>query len=669
MRLHTLAALVAALLSLWPLASTQAQEGVTVTAAPQFTSVTPGQNLAVAVTFDFAKNLHIWPNVPEVPDGVEGLSPFPTTISLAEGATLPKGVKVLLDRVQWAKPERVEVLAGTTRLTILAYHHRTTIFVPVSVEAGAQAGPFTIPLVASFQACDEKSCLQPEDREIPVDLLIGATVVPGDAALFDAFDAGAFAAAAAPPPSPAAPTPIGEPAKATPDDQWIDIGIASLRIPKGGLLGYTLLFLVAFVGGFILNLTPCVLPVIPLKILGLQAQAGSRSRMLYLGFVMFCGLVFFWLVIGALIAFGVLGAVSQISSYWQFNLAIAAFMAVMGLGMLGLFTVGLPTWVYNIDVKHDSVKGSFGFGIMTAVLATPCVAPLAGGAMAAATKFPAPIALLIFAFIGIGMGVPYVVLAAYPRLVSWIPRAGPGSELLKQVLGILLVAISLFFLGTSLITLSANYPYIAKQLHWWAIAIAILFACTWLVLRSWQISRSAGARAAVTFLAGLFAITGFWWANVQTTQAKTEWTRAEAARVKALASQTNDPNANLLWQDYTAAKADQFIADGKVVVMDFTADWCLICKTLEATVLHTTGVEAALAADHVRSFKVDLTSNRAPGWQRLAALDQKGVPTLAIYGPGLERPWVRNAYSISEVIEAIAAARGTPKPPQPQATR
>ena len=649
---QSLSALLTTLLSfLWTLPAYAQPESVTVTATPQFTAVTPGQNMAIAVTFDFSNGFHIWPNNPEVPEGVTGLSPFPTRISLAEGATLPKGVTAIPEQTQWAKPESVAISPGSTKITILAYHHATTVYVPVKIAADAPPGSVTIPLTVSFQACDEKTCLQPEDREVSITVQIGSTVVPTSTELFANFNASVFSAT--PQPQTAGPAPSDA-------DKWIDIGIANLRIPKGGIAGYALLFLVAFAGGIILNLTPCVLPVIPLKILGLQAQAGSRSRMLYLGFVMFCGLVFFWLVIGALIAFGVLGAVSQISSYWQFNLAIAAFMAAMGLGMLGLFTVGLPTWVYNIDVKHDSVAGSFGFGIMSALLATPCVAPLAGGAMAAATKFSPPIALLIFLFIGIGMGIPYLILAAYPRLVAWIPRAGPGSELLKQVLGMLMVAISLFFLGTALITLAANHPYIAKQLHWWAIALAVLATCFWLIIRSWQITPSLAKRAATALVAILLAFAAFWWASTQTAQAKVEHARAEAARLKALANA--DPNANLLWQDYTDAKADKFIADGKVVVMDFTADWCLICKTLEASVLHTESVESVLNGDHVRSFKVDLTSNKAPGWKRLAALDQKGVPTLAIMGPGLDRPWVRNAYTINEVVEAIKQAKGNPKP-------
>ncbi|HZW07294.1 MAG TPA: thioredoxin family protein, partial [Phycisphaerales bacterium] len=437
----------------------------------------------------------------------------------------------------------------------------------------------------------------------------------------------------------------------------IDLGVFDWKVTLDGAVGYALLFLVAIAGGFILNLTPCVLPVIPLKILGLQAQAGTRSRMLYLGFVMFCGLVFFWLAIGVLLAVGVLNAISEISSYWQFNMLIAAFMAAMGLGMFGLFTVGLPTWVYNIDVKHDSVKGSFGFGIMSAILATPCVAPLVGGIAAGATKLPMAVGLLLFVFVGIGMGLPYLVLAAYPRLIAWLPRAGPGSELLKQVLGLLMIAVSFFFLGSALITLVAEYPWFAKQLHWWAIAVAILLATGWLILRTFQITPSAVKRVAFTLLGLLLTLGAFSWANTQTRIAETAWERAELAR-REREKLAPGVITDEIWQDYTPAKVETTLSEGKVVVMDFTAEWCAICKTLEASILHADDVEAALKSGGVRSFIVDLTSKKAEGWQRLYDLGQKGVPTLAIMGPGLKEPWVRNAYTIGEVVDAINQAKG-----------
>jgi thiol:disulfide interchange protein DsbD len=638
MHLHALTRFLFALLAtLLTAGRTMAQDGVAVTATPQFTTVTPGQNFAVALRFSFTNNLHIWTNNPVVPDGVEGLVPEASKLKPPTGP-LTTGVTVLIENAQWPKGSTVTVEPAGKPIQIIAYHEDTTVFVPVKIDATAPKGTATFNLVVHFQACDDKSCFQPDDREVPVTFEIGDVLVPGEASLFTTFDAKTgFAAAGGGAVQPAA--------NAT-KPIVVDLGIFNWKLTISGFISYVLLMLLAVAGGFVLNLTPCVLPVIPLKILGLQNQAGSRGRMLFLGFVMFCGLVFFWLVIGGLLAFGLLSAVSRISSYWQFNIAIAIFMAVMGLGMFGAFTVGLPNWVYSIDAKHDSAKGSFLFGIMSAVLATPCVAPLAGGVMAGATLFSRPMALLIFLFIGVGMGLPYLVLAAFPKLVAWLPRAGPGSELLKQVLGMLMIVISFFFLGSALIILTASMPWIAKQLHWWAIAIGLAAAALWLAVRTWKITQSPVRRSVFTLAAAALAAAGFLWANTQTTNAR---------------------RLALFWKDYQASTVDAALSQGEVVVMDFTAEWCLICKTLESSVLTASDVEDQLAG--AKSFRVDLTDNAAPGWQRLASLGQKGVPALAIMGPGLKEPWVRNAYTTTEVIEAIKQAGGGKAPKQTNAAK
>ena len=109
---------------------------------------------------------------------------------------------------------------------------------------------------------------------------------------------------------------------------------------------------------------------------------------------------------------------------------------------------------------------------------------------------------------------------------------------------------------------------------------------------------------------------------------------------------------------YTEETLNQQIDAGKVVVLDFTAEWCLNCKTLESTVLARRPVKPELLSDGVVPLKADLTSNSAPGWDKLKELGQTGIPTLAIFGPGLEEPWIANAYTGSQVAGAIARARG-----------
>jgi len=120
----------------------------------------------------------------------------------------------------------------------------------------------------------------------------------------------------------------------------------------------------------------------------------------------------------------------------------------MAFGMFGAFTAKLPDWVYLFNPQSDSAKGSFFLGVLTAVLATPCAGPLLGAALTWAATQPAWLAMAMFIVMGIGMALPYVILTANPKWIDRMPKSGPGSELVKQVMGILLLAAAFFFLGS-----------------------------------------------------------------------------------------------------------------------------------------------------------------------------------------------------------------------------
>jgi len=390
-----------------------------------------------------------------------------------------------------------------------------------------------------------------------------------------------------------------------------------------------------------------VLPVIPIKILGLQHAAGSRRRMIFLGTMTAVGVVAFWLVIGSLIAFTTsLGAVSELVSLWWFNLGIAVFIAVMGAGMLGAFSVGLPNWIYAIQPKHDKASGSFFFGVMTAVLATPCVAPFGGAAAAWATKQSPLLTLVVFASIGLGMAIPYWLLAANPKWISFIPRAGPASEVVKQVLGMLLLAVAIFFAGTGLISLVFEFPHLALVLHWWAVCIAIASAALWLITRTFSITKSPARRGVFTLLSLTLAIASVWWANYQTDLQRASY----AARG---GDKTGSDTNTGLWKDYSPEALAAAVGSGKTVVLNFTAEWCLTCKVLESAVLNTDAVQAALRGPNVVAMEADLTSRKAIGWAKLRELKEAGIPLLVVWRPGTAGPWISNAYTVDQVISNV----------------
>jgi cytochrome c biogenesis protein CcdA/DsbC/DsbD-like thiol-disulfide interchange protein/thiol-disulfide isomerase/thioredoxin len=220
------------------------------------------------------------------------------------------------------------------------------------------------------------------------------------------------------------------------------------------------ILVLAFIAGFLMNFTPCVLPVIPIKILSLQAHAKNPARCFALGLIFAVGIVTLYAVLGILLA-GLITGVEKLDwgeqfTNWWFTGAVGLIVGAMGFGMLGLFTVNLPQWLYMFNPQSDSASGSFFMGVFTAILSTPCTGPLLGATVAWVATQPPSIALLTLVVMGVGMAFPYVLLTAFPKLLERMPSTGPGSELVKQVMGLCLMAVAVFFLGTAAVALSGH---------------------------------------------------------------------------------------------------------------------------------------------------------------------------------------------------------------------
>jgi len=422
-----------------------------------------------------------------------------------------------------------------------------------------------------------------------------------------------------------------------------------------GALGVVLLLIVAALGGFLLNLTPCVLPVIPLKIMAISSSAGNRGRTLLLGAAMSLGVIGFWIGIGLAIALLTgFTASNQLFQYPAFTIGIGVIIAAMAIGMCGLFSVRLPNSVYMVSPRHDTLVGSFLFGIMTAVLATPCTAPFMGAAMAWAATEPPAVTMVTFASIGVGMSVPYLILAAFPGMTNKMPKAGPASELIKQVMGLLMLAAAAYFVGVGLSGLLADPPQPPSRMYFWAVAGIVVFAGLWLIVRTWRLTaRSApahemerheptdislprhaiGWRTSMSVLGTVLAAGGI-----------------------ALAVTLTD-HGPIKWVWYTPTVFETALKDDKVVVMEFTAEWCLNCKALEEAVLGTDQVATLLSEPDIEPIKIDLTGNNTEGNAMLHAVGRHQIPLLVVFAPNGDEVFKGDFYTVEQVMDAVATAR------------
>lgn len=595
-----------------------AEARLTLRAVPARSVVGPGDQVPVAIVMEVAPGWHVWTSEVQA-------QALPSTIARFDGAQYtdvrvkltPEGsAKAWLPNIQWPESHTIKADLGEGLQTFAVYEGKSVAYLPVEIAADATAGTLVLNIEVAYQACSD-TCEFPTTAtttlELPVAPGQASTAVQPD--LFAGFN----------------PSVWGELGSATAKPVVFDVfGWVFTLDPKGAAF-LPLLLVIAFAGGILLNFTPCVLPIIPLKVMGLSAAAaGSRSRTFWLGAAMSAGVVLFWVVLGALL--GTVSQFTQVNQLFQyplFTIGVGVFIALMAIGMAGFFSVGLPSWVYAIEPKHETVLGSVIFGVMTAVLSTPCTAPLMGAAAGwAVTAGSTAVVLSVFFAIGFGMASPYLVLSAFPQLARKMPKTGPASDLLKQVMGLLLLAAAAYFIGAGI----NGFMEEPSKLYWWVVAAIGAGAGLWMMIRTVAIAKSRTNRAVFATVGAVIAGLSIAIGPVLTYE-------------------------RLPWKRYTQAALNTALADGKVVVLDFTAEWCLTCKALEKTVLESDAVTEALTRDHVVLLKADITGTNEEGLAKMRELGRSTIPLLVVYAPPATEVFKSDAYTPQQVIEAVSEKR------------
>jgi thiol:disulfide interchange protein len=385
--------------------------------------------------------------------------------------------------------------------------------------------------------------------------------------------------------------------------------------PASAPLAGTLLL--AFIGGLILNLMPCVFPVLGIKILGFVNQAGANRRKVTLhGLTFAVGvLASFWALAGVLAVLRAGG--DQLG--WGFQLqspafvfTLAAVMLVFALSMSGVFEFGLRATAVGSGLQSkDGLAGSFFTGVLATVVATPCSAPFLAPALGAALALPVIESFAVFTAIAVGLALPYLLLSLFPQAVKALPRPGAWMETFKQAMAFPLYATVGYLVWVLAGQLKSNDTALLGVL----LGLTAIAAATWLYGRYATFGASP-TRTRIGVLGGILLLALGAWLG---------WPRHAAP-------------TDIIWQPWSAEAVAKAVADGKPVYVDFTARWCFTCQTNKKVVFGSDEVLKNFREKSVVTLRADWTDEDPKITAELAKWNRSAVPFNLIYLPGKPTP-------------------------------
>ena len=401
-------------------------------------------------------------------------------------------------------------------------------------------------------------------------------------------------------------------------------GLAAARPEPVSMAELLIKLLSAFVGGLILNVMPCVLPVLALKVLGFVQQAKEEPRRVRtLGLVYGAGVLVSFLVLAAVaLAVQAAGGTASWSAPFQnpiFRVLITVLITLVALNLFGVFEL---TWGGSAMQKasdlssKDGWSGAFFNGVLAAVLATPCTAPFLASALAFAFLQPPLVILLFFVAIGAGLALPFVALCWEPAWLRFLPRPGVWMVRFKVGMGFPMLATAMWLFWFTASRLGES----GTGVLWFGLFLVVLASAAWVwgefVQRSTRGRGWAMVIAALLLLAGYF---GF-------LERQLDWRTPAGRRVKGLE-----------WQKWSAAAVEQARREGHPVMVDFTADSCLNCKWNKATAIEIDATRARIKELGVRVFEGDFTDGDPIIADELKKHGRRGVPLVLMYSADLAK--------------------------------
>lgn len=574
------------------------------------TSATPGSKLTLKLTAKTDPKYHVYRFVP----GDE--EPTFRTLIVAETKS---GLK-------FGEPQTSTKLGSIGGLDepIEYYDGPVEWSIPITVPEEAAEGEYPIELRVGFYTCDDASCDPPAGVAVSGKLLVAKTADKKPLAM--ALSKISFSDVS------------DSPHLAS----WIDSGKKREIVSKSDkpaaapALPLTMMHLLAaLAGGFILNFMPCVLPVIGLKVMSFVDQAGNdKNRVVALNLAFVAGIVSVMMAlaiatVAAKVIWGSAFGWGEQFTVLEFKVALAALVFAMALSFLGVWEIPIPGFAMSSKsgelMEKEGLTGAFLKGILTTVLATPCSGPLLGSLFGLSLSLSSANVLLLYFVVGLGMSLPYLVLCIYPGFIKMLPKPGAWMETLKQALAFPLLLTVVFFVAS----ISDGYR-IATLL----LLMFVWFAC-WLVGKVPAYAEAYRKQAA--------------------------WGTGVAAIVFGAFvsfSYFGPIDHNLPWVDYNEAQLAKYRQEGKTVMIDFTANWCVNCQINMRVAIDRANVAEIVSANDVVPMVADWTDKSDEIGSKLRELNSNSIPLLAIFpaDPGAPPIILRDLVTESQVVEALKEA-------------
>jgi len=397
---------------------------------------------------------------------------------------------------------------------------------------------------------------------------------------------------------------------------WKNISSTETGIDKPKTIkepGYSIPFALAlaFVAGLSLNIMPCVWPVLPLIVMRIVQQAKTGKKQSIMMGLAFCLgiLLFFASLAGANIILQIFyGTVLQWGDQFRnpaFVTAMVLLLVVLALLMFGVVNITVPSSIASKSGSGKGYSGAVGTGFLAAILSTPCGFGILAVAFGWAQAQHWSLATVVIMAIGVGMAAPYAILTSMPGLLNRLPKAGRWMELFKQGIGFVLLIIAVKLIGALPQIYRTNVLYFA----------VVLGFCVWM----WSGWVSYNTKAARKWLTRMVAIVLLFAAG---------WVFLPTPAVEQIS-----------WQDYDATVIDSALAEGRPVLIKFTADWCLSCQAVDKVVYHRKDIAKLIEEKGVLAVKADTTAKDYPATLALKnKYNEPGVPVTILFIPGAEEP-------------------------------